>query len=649
MYSSYLNLKNGQNVEASVEVLSVGQVRAVFIKGQADLPLDADFGAGIDIDLQNVESFMADYRRCEYWCMPQFGRDLREVLDETQGLICKKTDGSYAVILPVVSEQYKCVLKGNARGGVTARLFSWYDQLCSCNCLALMYAEGDDPYKLLRSCAKTALELLGSDCKLREQRQYPEMFEYLGWCSWDAMEIRVCEEDLFTKCAEFRDKQIPVRWAILDDMWEEVRDFYGKTYPTRTDMYYLMHASRLYSFQADPIRFPNGLKHCIEGMNEYGIRVGIWHPTTGYWAGIDPEGPIYRDHQDLLIRTRSDTEKFNNRYIVDYKTEKAYPYYKAIHGYLKESGAEFVKIDNQTMTRRYYKNLAPVGEVARSFHNAIEQSVREHFDNCMINCMGMGSEDMWNRSSSPVSRCSGDFQPENAEWFINHVLMCAYNDLIQGQFYYCDWDMWWTDDGQAKKNSLLRAISGGPIYLSDKIGRSIPEIIRPIVLEDGRILRCDNPATPTLDCLTEDPRTSGGLMKIQNLCTNAHGKNGVLAVFNLNQEGNVSKGSISPADVNGLEGESFAVYEHFSGELRMLGREERMELSLKDINDFRLYIIVPVVDGFAPIGRTDKFVSPKTVQAVHGREVILSEAGRYAVVKDGRLVIYESNKSSIQT
>ena len=643
MFSSYLKLKNGQTAPASVEVRAVGTVQAVFIKGSAEEPLDPDFGAGIDISLEGIDGFMADFRRCEYWCMPKFGKELGEIPDETQGLICTKTNGDYAVILPVVSEQYKCVLKGNVDGGVTARLFSWYDQLTSCNALAFLYAEGTDPYAMLRACTETALELLGSDCRLREERKYPEILEYLGWCSWDAMEIRVCEEDLLTKCEEFRTKKIPVRWAIIDDMWAEVRDFYGKTYPTRTEMYYLMHSSKLYSFKADPPRFPNGLKHCIEKINEYGIRVGMWHPTTGYWAGIDPAGEIFRDHRDSLILTQSDTENLNNRYVVDYKTEKAYPYYSAFHDYLKESGAEFVKIDNQTMTRRYYKNLAPVGQVAKSFHDAIERSVLEHFDGQMINCMGMGSEDMWNRSHSPVSRCSGDFLPENAAWFVNHVLMCAYNDLIQGQFYYCDWDMWWTDDGQAKKNSLMRAISGGPIYLSDKIDRSIPEIIDPLVLSDGRILRCDNPATPTVDCLTDDPRTSEKLLKIQNLCTNAHGKNGVLVVFNLNQEGKASTGTVSPADVYGLEGEEFAVYEHFSGALQILGRNEKIELSLKDIDDFRLYIIVPIVNGFAPIGRIDKFISPKTVTAVEGRHVTLAEAGRYATVEDGRLVIRDES------
>ena len=35
--------------------------------------------------------------------------------------------------------------------------------------------------------------------------------------------------------------------------------------------------------------------------------------------------------------------------------------------------------------------------------------------------------------------------------------------------------MWWSDDGQATKNAVLRAMSGGPVYMSDKLGRSVGE------------------------------------------------------------------------------------------------------------------------------------------------------------------------------
>ena len=72
--------------------------------------------------------------------------------------------------------------------------------------------------------------------------------------------------------------------------------------------------------------------------------------------------------------------------------------------------------------------------------------------------------------------------------------------------------------------------------------------------------------------------------------------------------------------------------------MRIMGAHERMALTLNSRNDYRLYAMVPVVDGFAAIGRVDKFVSPATVKSVSGREVELTEPGEYAVVEDGELI-----------
>lgn len=607
-------------------------ITAVYAYGAVkQAPLDPDFGMGIYIDVGgDIESVVSDYRRCEFWCMPSFGKDFTDVPDETQALIYKKTNGTFGVILPVVDKEFKCVLK-TENGRLCARIFSWYDKSLRCDTLAFMHAEGNDVSELTEKCTKMALKLLNSGVRHRTERRYPEIFDYLGWCSWDAMEIRVCEEGLIEKCREFKEKNIPVKWGILDDMWAEVKEFQHLKYNNRDEMFKILHRGSLYSFEADHKRFPHGLKHAIDEMNKYGIKAGIWHPTTGYWSGLDPNGDAYAETKDYLIETEGGLN------IPDWKTPKAYMFYKTFHDFLRKCGAEFIKIDNQSMTRRYYKNLAPVGKVARSFHDAIEASVGEHFDNAMINCMGMASEDMWSRTVSPISRCSGDFQPEDAEWFVSHILMCSYNSLVQGQFYWCDWDMWWTDDGQALKNSILRAVSGGPIYVSDKIGRSRRELLEPLALSDGKILRCDRCAVPTNDCATTDPRINGCIFKIQNIASGS----GIIAAFNLDSEEKTVTGSISPSDVYDIVGDEFAVYEHFSRELKIMKRSEKFDLSLTGKDDFRLYVIVPITDGFAPIGLIDKFISPKTIKSVIGENVELEDDGTYAYVKDGKLYIEE--------
>lgn len=628
---AYLNLADGstQDYQISVKTQMENQVCAVYLDAISQKTLDSQCGAIIEFYPEDMKSFVADYRHTEYWCCPQFGALPEEIPDETQGLIYQKTDGTYSVVLPVVSEQYKCVLAGSKSGAIQAKLFSWYEKLNSCRALAFLYAEGDDPYLLLEKCTEIGLKLLNTGCRTRKQRRYPELFEYLGWCSWDAFEIRVSEENLLKKCQEFLDKKIPVKWAIIDDMWAEVHDFYNAEYADRAEMCQMMHSSKLYSFQADPIRFPNGLKECIKKMNSFGVTVGMWHPTTGYWMGIDPAGDLFSKYRDCLIQAE------DGSYVHDYVQEKAYLFYNAFHEYLRKSGAEFVKIDNQSMCRRFYQNLAPVGEVARQFHNAMEASVGQHFDNQMINCMGMANEDMWNRSVSPISRCSDDFLPEDKEWFTKHILQCAYNCLIQGQFYYCDWDMWWTDDEQAVKNSIIRAVSGGPIYVSDQLNRSNAEILMPLILSDGKILRCDRPGMPSKDCLTQNPTINRNLFKIQNQCNDS----GVIAVFNLDEKECSVSGFISPSDVEGITGERFAVYEHFSGDFQILNYEEKFAVTLMNRDEYKLYIIVPLRSGCTMIGRIDKYISPKTVSYTLKGQAELMEEGPYAYVENEQLFI----------
>ena len=480
----------------------------------------------------------------------------------------------------------------------------------------------------MNDCAKLAMKLLDNGCSVREERRYPEIFEYLGWCSWDALEIRVSTEGLLEKCEEIKAKKIPFRWAIIDDMWAEcdkLRDI-PDDLTRETGMFSVMHSSKIRSFEADPKRFPGGLRDCLEKMKKYGLKIGMWHPTSGYWAGIDPESELAEKYRDLLIETP------NGRLMPSLEPDKAFLFYSAFHDFLKHCGTDFVKIDNQGFIADNYKNVYPLGEAARNIQRAITSSVGSHFDNDIINCMGMASENMFNRPSGAVSRCSGDFQPENREWFIRHILACSYNSLIQGMFYWSDWDMWWSDDEQAKKNSVLRAISGGPIYVSDKIGRSRPEIFEPLCYSDGRIRRPENPAIPTKDCLVSDPETNGKIFKVKN----TYAKGGVIAAFNLDHENKPVSGTVSVADL-GCDCREVAVYEHFSGDVTVLKDGEALDVTLNDHDDFRLYTIVPVENGVAVLGLIDKFNSPMAVSGGFDGVYDLHEGGEFAfVVTDGK-------------
>ena len=55
---------------------------------------------------------------------------------------------------------------------------------------------------------------------------------------------------------------------------------------------------------------------------------------------------------------------------------------------------------------------------------------------------------------------------------------------------------------------MLHKPRGFVTTMSDELDRSIRDVIMPLVLDNGKILRCDRPGMPSVDCLTEDPTTS---------------------------------------------------------------------------------------------------------------------------------------------
>ncbi|MBR6789740.1 MAG: hypothetical protein IKM31_02590 [Oscillospiraceae bacterium] len=586
-----------------------------------------------------------------FWSRPRFGKDFSELpaLQIAEGfggkpaglqaLLCRFADGKYGFLLPLCKGGYVTSLEGQ-NGFLCSVTRSNCSGVKECETIPFVAAEGDDPYALAEKCAGAAAELLGNGLKVRTERKYPEVFEYLGWCSWDAMEIWVNEEEILEKCAEFREKNIPVRWAILDDMWADIA--WTKELPKFTDhsiSFGVMHSSPMRDYEADPVRFPNGLKGCIGKMKErFGLKAGVWHPTCGYWQGLEPGSAAAEKLADYTVTVKDGS-------IMPDLTDpgKSYGFYSTMHAFFKDCGADFLKIDNQSFIRRRYRDMIPAGTAAENLYAGIEPSVAKYFDGDLINCMGMAAENMFSRKTSAISRCSDDFQPENRAWFAKHLLQCAYNGMVQGQFCYNDWDMWWSDDEQGPKNSILRALSGGPIYVSDRIGRSRPEVFRPLCFSDGRILRPDRAALPTADCLLSDMTVEEKPMKVMNIA----GKAGYIAAFDLHTDGTSVAGSVSPAEIPGLNGESFVLYEHFSGEYRVMAKDDLFAFTLKDADDYRLFSFTPIENGIAVIGDASKFIGAKAVTASAPGSVTLYEGGMLKIWSETPITSAEDESGAL--
>jgi len=610
----------------------VDSVNACFVNGNSETGFDCDCAILLQPQLASAKhAFMAIYNHTNHWCRPVFGEDLTQLPGKLVSALLIQRDDHWQYFLPVCADTFKTAIRG-CENGFEFYMYPNCEGVTQCTeQLAFVWAEGNDPLSLMRKCAQAAAKLLGKGLKMRWERQMPELLEYLGWCSWDALQIRVNHQGLLEKAREFQAKQVPVHFAIIDDMWADVPAL--NEIPediSFRDMVKAMHASSLRSFQGDPKRFPHGMKAAISDLKKAGIpKVGVWFPVTGYWSGFDSTGEAQQLSHCLAYTPQG-------RLTVS--PEKADAYFDLLCSRVHSWGADFVKVDNQGCHTQF-RGVAPIGQTAGAMQTALDAAADAHFGGALINCMGMPEECMFHRPSSPVSRCSDDFLPENREWFTKHILQCAYNGLLQGQYYINDWDMWWTDDSQAAKNSLCRAVSGGPIYVSDKIGRTNPEVLAPLVFRDGRILRCDESAIPAADCLTGDPTQAGKPFKLRNRA----GKAGVLAVFNIDGENRPVSGCIC-ADDAGLDG-TCVCYEHFSGECRILASGARVPVTLENNDAFRLYTFAPVAEsGITWLGRTDKYIGIKAITALDGDTVQLYEGGTLAFVSKQPVRVFSQTR-----
>ncbi len=223
-------------------------------------------------------------------------------------------------------------------------------------------------------------------------------------------------------------------------------------------------------------------------------------------------------------------------------------------------------------------------------------------------------------------------------WCVGHLVELAQPEVYDAKYskwayhdelYYCDWDMFWTKHEDAVKHSLLRAISGGPIYVSDQIGDTNPDVLKPLVYHNGEILMMDHSAKPTEDCMFSDPMKTG-VLKLHNTASwGSVKKGGGIAVYNLTD--GIQDFSFRPADIPQLEeSDNYWVYDYFAKNAFSLGKQESYESRL-DLGGFGWFVLLPKGKYGTCLGLLDKFVGFTAVESIFENDstqtVVVKESG----------------------
>jgi hypothetical protein len=549
-------------------------------------------------------------------------------------LLLKLTDGGFMALLAVTGpntfawfsgEEGRLLLKAGTFG---TKPFEGNIPLCA-------WAVDTDPYAACRQVWETVAidELIGGSTRLREEKRYPESFRYLGWCSWEEYKFDINEQLLLSVVDKIEASGVPIRYMLVDD---------GH-----------LHADerRLVSFKPDSSKFPNGWTGLLDRRSEERVKwMGLWLNFNGYWDGIAPDnefGELNRHLEPVPGERLQPRNSFTD----------SFAFYDAMIGAVRKAGFNFVKVDNQALNVRLNTGTDNGTERAANNAQALEAACARHLDG-LINCMAHNAVCAFNTRISAVTRCSEDYAVGDLGRARRHLHNSYGNIPWMGQTVWGDHDMFHSNDGDSGQvMAISKAMSGGPIYLSDNPDSFDAANVLPLCYEDGELLRPLAPAAPVRECLFVNPLEGGPYLVTAPIARNS----AAIVAYNLTEPEMPVRGVIKPehyADAGcmlqtgglvwDLPAEGLVLYDWLNKKAVKLSEPHSFEL---EGYGNLLYILTPIRCGWSAIGRTDKYLSAAAIEVVAAGPdellVRLRESGPFALWSEhGELSAYGMDAAS---
>nr|KYP53913.1 Stachyose synthase [Cajanus cajan] len=618
---------------------------------------------------------MSLFRFKVWWTTHWAGSNGHEMEHETQMLLLDKNHAlgrPYVLLLPILEGSFRASLQPGFDDYVDVCVESGSTRVTSSSFRSCLYIHvGDDPYRLVKEATKVVRMHLGT-FKLLEEKTPPVIVDKFGWCTWDAFYLKVHPEGVWEGVKGLVEGGCPPGMVLIDDGWQSVsHDEEEEEAVDRTSAGDQMPCRLVRLEENDKFR-----NYRSGGRNGYGMgafvrdlkerfgsveQVYVWHALCGYWGGVRPQAPGMPEAKVItpklskgLGMTMEDlaVDKIVNNGVGLVPPHLAHRLFQGIHSRLESAGIDGVKLDVIHLLEMLAEEYGGRVELAKAYYKALTASVKKHFKGNGVIASMEHCNDFFLLGTEAISlgRVGDDFwctdpsgDPNGTYWLQGcHMVHCAYNSLWMGNFIQPDWDMFQSTHPCAEFHAASRAISGGPIYVSDCVGKHNFKLLKTLALPDGSILRCQHYALPTRDSLFEDPLHDGKTMlKIWNL----NKYTGVLGVFNCQGGGwcpvtrrNKSASEFSrtvtclasPGDIEWSNGKSpidikevevFALYLLKDNKLKLMKSSENLEVSLEPFS-FELLTVSPVtvlpkrLIQFAPIGLVNMLNSGGAIQSL---------------------------------
>ncbi|KAJ0523841.1 putative galactinol--sucrose galactosyltransferase [Helianthus annuus] len=647
----------------------------------------------------NGVRFMACFRFKLWWMAQKMGDKGSEVPNETQFLLMEtveEREKMYVVFLPLVEGSFRACLQGSCSGDELEVCVESGDVDIKGSIFShtVYVGVGTDPFSTVTD-AINKVKLHLKSFKQRQDKKLPGIVDCFGWCTWDAFYQDVTQEGVESGLKSLADGGTPAKFVIIDDGWQSVGSDDKKIEESEEseeskESQPLMRLTGIkenekFQSEDDPAL---GIKNIVNiAKNTYGLKyVYVWHAIVGYWGGVRPEADGMEEYGSSMKYPKASKGVVANDPV--WKTDmlavqglglmdpkKVFKFYDNLHQYLAAAGVDGVKVDVQCILETLGSGLGGRVALTQQYHQALDASIARNFpDNGCIACMSHNTDALYCSQQTAVVRASDDFYPRDPVSHTIHIASVAFNSVFLGEFMQPDWDMFHSLHPAAEYHASARAISGGPIYVSDAPGKHNFDLLKKLVLPDGSVLRARLPGRPTNDCLFSDPTRDGvSLLKIWNM----NKYTGVIGVYNCqgaawntNERKNTFHethpgaitGAIRAHDVHLIADAAVGpdwsgdcvMYRHHTQDVIVLPRDASIPLSLH-VLEHEVFTVTPIkVLGsglsFGPLGLIDMFNSGGAVDgleySVEGGLVVVSmmvkgcgRFGAYSKTKPKRCVV----------
>lgn len=540
-------------------------------------------------------------------------------------------DSCYVAAMPLGGEGFIFSLEKEDMGfgvaGITGCRTNVSEQIP-----VLSFTASADFYNLFPTAFRHSFEAMGIEGNLRVKKQKPDMFNYLGWASWNAYMHDITEEKIINSARAFKKAGIPVKWFLIDDGWLDITK------------------NKLNAYEPDRKKFPDGLSGLSSSLKKnYGINdVGVWHTLNGYWLGLNSNGGLTRmysdtiNYYDKIPWLQKSPEKLMS---VNPLSTQGYSFYDEWYKYLVSQGITFVKVDNQLVVNRLADGNSTFWETGEKVFGNLHSAVNKYFGGKIINCMEMLNNDYYHYSQAAIARAVDDYNPRNKAGLYScefngnaaaHVLACLHNSVWLSNIVWPDYDMFQSAERDAWYYAIAKIMSAGPVYLTDEPGKHDSSLVKSLTFNDGKVINADSPALPTEDCIFQ-MFSSDKPMK----AFSKYGQNGLLAAWNVSDMDSVA-GSFSPAQVKGLEGNRFAVFEFFGKSVSEAGLNDVIPIKAGRLS-CRMFSVIQSTDDMAVIGNPDKVIPMSEISEV----VIENNLIHFKANEPGTYWIYSKMKPSV--